>query len=181
MSQEEGLNRIESKILELRSVLHEHNHLYYNVSKPIISDREFDMLMKELEELEGQYPQFHDELSPTQRPGGDPVEGFEKIQHQYPMLSLSNTYNSEEVEEWMKRVEKGLEGEDVQYVMELKYDGVAISLIYINGRLHKGVTRGDGIVGEDVTSNVKTIRTIPLVLKPGAPESLETRGEFSPF
>ncbi|MBM56132.1 MAG: DNA ligase (NAD(+)) LigA [Euryarchaeota archaeon] len=173
---------MESKILELRSVLHEHNHLYYNVSKPIISDREFDMLMKELEELEGQYPQFHDELSPTQRPGGDPVEGFEKIQHQYPMLSLSNTYNSEEVEEWMKRVEKGLEGEDVQYVMELKYDGVAISLIYINGRLHKGVTRGDGVVGEDVTSNVKTIRTIPLVLKPGAPESLEIRGEiFYPF
>lgn len=181
MTLDESKN-IESRILELRAMLHEHNHLYYNLSQPSISDKEFDLLMKELEELEGQNPQFHDDLSPTQRPGGDPVDGFEKVKHEFPMLSLSNTYNSEEVEDWMARVEKSLEGEEVTYVMELKYDGVAISLIYTNGRLLKGVTRGDGVTGEDVTSNVKTINTIPLVLKPGAPENLEIRGEiFYPF
>lgn len=173
---------IESRILELREQLHSHNHLYYNTASPVISDREFDELMKELEDLERLYPQFDDPLSPTKRPGGEPVDGFEKVKHDYPMLSLSNTYNSSEVEEWMTRLDKTLEGEEVSYVMELKYDGVAISLIYENGRLLKGVTRGDGVTGEDVTSNVKTIRTIPLVLKDGAPNKLEIRGEiFYPF
>ena len=173
---------IESRILELREQLHSHNHLYYNTATPVISDREFDELMKELEDLERLHPQFDDPLSPTKRPGGDPVDGFDKVKHTYPMLSLSNTYNSSEVEEWMTRLDKILEGEDVSYVMELKYDGVAISLIYENGRLLKGVTRGDGVTGEDVTSNVKTIRTIPLVLKDGAPNKLEIRGEiFYPF
>ena len=173
---------IESRILELREQLHSHNHLYYNTASPVISDREFDELMKELEDLERLYPQFDDPLSPTKRPGGEPVDGFEKVKHDYPMLSLSNTYNSSEVEEWMARLDKTLEGEEVSYVMELKYDGVAISLIYENGRLLKGVTRGDGVTGEDVTSNVKTIRTIPLVLKDGAPNKLEIRGEiFYPF
>ena len=143
MSQGEDLNTIEDKILELRAQLHEHNRLYYNVAEPVISDKEFDVLMKVLEDLEVKYPQFDDELSPTKRPGGEPVDGFEKVVHSHPMLSLSNTYNREEVEEWMKRVEKGLEGESIDYVMELKYDGVAISLIYENGRLLKGVTRGD--------------------------------------
>ena len=173
---------IESRILELREQLHSHNHLYYNTASPVISDRVFDELMKELEDLERLYPQFDDPLSPTKRPGGEPVDGFEKVKHDYPMLSLSNTYNSSEVEEWMTRLDKTLEGEEVSYVMELKYDGVAISLIYENGRLLKGVTRGDGVTGEDVTSNVKTIRTIPLVLKDGAPNKLEIRGEiFYPF
>ncbi|MBM71964.1 MAG: DNA ligase (NAD(+)) LigA [Crocinitomicaceae bacterium] len=182
MSQKGDLNKIENRIIELRKQLHHHNHLYYNVVEPVISDKEFDILLKELEELERQYPQFGDPLSPTQRPGGDPVDGFEKVVHVHPMLSLSNTYNSEEVEDWMNRVEKGLEGEEIVYVMELKYDGVAISLLYENGRLQKGITRGDGVTGEDVTSNVKTIRTIPLVLKEGAPEKLEIRGEiFYPF
>ena len=173
---------IEYRILELREQIHSHNHLYYNTASPVISDREFDELMKELEYLERLHPQFDDPLSPTKRPGGDPVDGFEKVKHAYPMLSLSNTYNSSEVEEWMARIDKTLEGEDVTYVMELKYDGVAISLIYENGRLLKGVTRGDGITGEDVTSNVKTIRTIPLILKDGAPNQIEIRGEiFYPF
>ena len=182
MSQGEDLNIIEQKILELREQLHEHNRLYYNKAEPVISDKEFDVLMKALEDLELDYPQFEDELSPTKRPGGEPVDGFEKVVHTHPMLSLSNTYNREEVEDWMKRVEKGLEGEGIDYVMELKYDGVAISLIYKNGRLLKGVTRGDGVTGEDVTSNVKTINTIPLVLKKGAPDKLEIRGEiFFPF
>ena len=182
MSQDGGINKIESRILELRKQLHEHNKLYYNLTSPKISDKEFDVLMKELEELENQYPQFDDDLSPTKRPGGDPVEGFEKVVHSYPMLSLSNTYNRDEIEEWMSRAEKLLEGEEITYVMELKYDGVAISLIYENGRLIKGVTRGDGVTGEDVTSNVKTIRTIPLILNEGAPEKLEIRGEiFYPF
>ena len=176
------MSQVENRILELRKLLHKHNHLYYNLAAPIISDKEFDMMMKELEGLENENPQFDDPLSPTKRPGGDPVDGFEKVKHVHPMLSLSNTYNKEEVEEWMNRVEKGLEGEEIEYVIELKYDGVAISLIYENGRLVKGVTRGDGVTGEDVTNNVKTISTIPLILQEGAPEKLEIRGEiFYPF
>ena len=182
MSLDGDLNTIERRILDLRMQLHEHNHLYYNVVEPSISDKEFDLLMKELEELENKYPQFEDPLSPTKRPGGEPVDGFDKVVHSHPMLSLSNTYNREEIEAWMNRVEKELEDEEIRYVMELKYDGVAISLIYENGRLHKALTRGDGLTGEDVTSNVKTIRTIPLVLQDGAPIKLEIRGEiFYPF
>jgi DNA ligase (NAD+) len=182
MSQDKNIKSYESRIMELRKQLHEHNHLYYNVVRPVITDKEFDVLMKELELLEVEFPQFKDYLSPTQRPGGDPIAGFEKVEHQYPMLSLSNTYNEEEVGDWMNRVQKGLEGEDVVYVMELKYDGVAISLKYDKGRLVAAITRGDGVTGEDVTSNVKTIRTVPLLLQEGAPEKLEIRGEiFYPF
>ena len=178
----EEMREHEKRILELRKQLHEHNHLYYNVAAPVISDKEFDVLMKELEVLEEKYPQFEDKLSPTKRPGGEPVDGFEKVKHQYPMLSLSNTYNSEEVEEWMARAEKALEGEDIRYVMELKYDGVAISLVYDKGRLLKAVTRGDGVTGEDVTSNVRTINTVPLVLGDNVPDKFEIRGEiFYPF
>lgn len=170
------------RIKELRESLHKHNHLYYTLSSPAISDKEFDMLMKELEELEAKHPELDDDLSPTKRPGGEAVDGFEKVVHEYPMLSLANTYNREEVEDWMGRAEKALEGEEIVYVMELKYDGVAISLHYENGRFSKAVTRGDGVVGEDVTSNVKTIRTVPLLLEDGAPEKLEIRGEiFYPF
>jgi DNA ligase (NAD+) len=182
MSQRGNIEKAEARIKELREQLHEHNRLYYNVVSPVISDKDFDLLMKELEALEVEFPQFNDELSPTRRPGGEPVDGFEKIEHQHPMLSLSNTYNEEEVEEWMKRVQKGLEDEEVVYVMELKYDGVAISLKYEGRRLVAAITRGDGVTGEDVTSNVKTIRTIPLLLQDGAPETLEIRGEiFYPF
>ena len=170
------------RILELRGDLHAHNHLYYNKNQPIISDKEFDVLMKELEALELEYPEFNDPLSPTMRPGGDALDGFDKVKHSTPMLSLSNTYDAHEVEDWMLRVEKGLEGQDVVYVMELKYDGVAISLIYEKGRLIKAITRGDGETGEDITANVKTIRTIPLLMQQSAPENLEIRGEiFYPF
>ena len=180
----EGLNKEDArlKIQSLRDELHEHNHLYYNLAEPVISDREFDELMKSLESLESSHPEFEDDLSPTKRPGGDPVDGFEKVAHEHPMLSLSNTYNKEEVEEWMARVVKGLEGEEIVYVMELKYDGVAISLKYKGGRLKSAITRGDGVTGEDITSNVKTINTIPLLLRQGAPEEFEIRGEiFYPF
>ena len=170
------------RILELRGDLHAHNHLYYNKNQPIISDKEFDVLMKELEALELEYPEFNDPLSPTMRPGGDALDGFDKVKHSTPMLSLSNTYDAHEVEDWMLLVEKGLEGQDVVYVMELKYDGVAISLIYEKGRLIKAITRGDGETGEDITANVKTIRTIPLLMQQSAPENLEIRGEiFYPF
>ena len=170
------------RILELRGDLHAHNHLYYNKNQPIISDKEFDVLMKELEALELEYPEFNDPLSPTMRPGGDALDGFDKVKHSTPMLSLSNTYDAHEVEDWMLRVERGLEGQDVVYVMELKYDGVAISLIYEKGRLIKAITRGDGETGEDITANVKTIRTIPLLMQQSAPENLEIRGEiFYPF
>jgi len=171
-----------NRIHELRDQLHKHNHLYYTLATPVISDKEFDMLMKELEDLEAKYPELNDDLSPTKRPGGEAVDGFEKVTHEYPMLSLANTYNRDEVEDWMRRAEKGLEGEEIVYVMELKYDGVAISLHYEKGRLVKAVTRGDGVVGEDVTSNVKTIRTVPLLLNEYSPEKLEIRGEiFYPF
>ena len=156
---------IRETIEELRAELHGHNHFYYNLANPIISDKQFDVLMKELEKLEFSYPEFDDDLSPTKRPGGDPVDGFEKVEHSIPMLSLSNTYDQDELEQWMARVVKGLEGEEVEYVMELKYDGVAISLQYENGRLIRALTRGDGATGEDITGNVKTIRTIPLLLQ----------------
>ena len=173
---------IGERIEGLRADLHDHNHRYYNLADPIISDKEFDVLMKVLEKLEQSHPEFDDDLSPTKRPGGDPVDGFEKVEHSTPMLSLANTYDQEEVEQWMTRVGKGLEGEEVVYVMELKYDGVAISLQYENGRLIRALTRGDGSEGEDITANVKTIRTIPLLLQEGAPQKLEIRGEiFYPF
>ena len=173
---------IGERIEGLRADLHDHNHRYYNLADPIISDKEFDVLMKVLEKLEQSHPEFDDDLSPTKRPGGDPVDGFEKVEHTTPMLSLANTYDQEEVEQWMTRVGKGLEGEEVVYVMELKYDGVAISLQYENGRLIRALTRGDGSEGEDITANVKTIRTIPLLLQEGAPQKLEIRGEiFYPF
>ena len=170
------------RISELRVKLHEHNRLYYNIAQPIISDKEFDVMLKELEALELEYPEFYDSLSPTMRPGGDSVDGFEKVSHSTPMLSLTNTYSENEIEEWMQRVNKGLEGEDIVYVMELKYDGVAISLVYEKGRLIKALTRGDGETGEDMVSNVKTIRTVPLIMQIPFPENLVIRGEiFYPF
>jgi DNA ligase (NAD+) len=178
------LNKKEAgkKIAELRSQLHQHNHSYYNLAESVISDKDFDMLLKELEGLEKLFPEFDDDLSPTKRPGGDPVDGFEKVKHTTLMLSLSNTYAENEVEEWMERVGKGLEGEEVMYVMELKYDGVAISLVYEEGRLVRAITRGDGETGEDITANVKTIRTVPLLLQKSCPAKLEIRGEiFYPF
>lgn len=169
----------EERIIELRNELNKHNHNYYVLNAPEISDKEFDMLMKELEALEKEHPELHDPLSPTQRVGSDLTKGFEHIVHERPMLSLSNTYTIGEVDEWFDRVKKGLEGEDFEITGEMKYDGTSISLTYESGRLVRAVTRGDGTQGDDVTANVKTIRSIPLVLQPGNwPEKFEIRGEI---
>lgn len=169
------IDRIDS----LRAELHRHNHNYYVLNSPEISDKEFDMLMKELEMLEQEYPEAYDPLSPTQRVGSDLTKGFEHVIHARPMMSLSNTYSEEEVDDWFGRVAKSLGGESFDVVGEMKFDGTSISLIYSGGRLIRAVTRGDGTQGDDVTANVKTIRSIPLQLLPGDwPEEFEIRGEI---
>jgi DNA ligase (NAD+) len=174
------------RLEELRILLHQHNHNYYVLNAPTISDFEFDNLLKELETLESLHPELADQNSPTQRVGGDITEKFEKVKHRYPMLSLSNSYSREEIGEWEERVNKTLgqpsadlfsQPTGVEYVMELKYDGLAISLTYENGKLVRGVTRGDGETGEDITANVRTIRTVPLQLKGNFPPLFEIRGE----
>ncbi len=165
------------RMAELTASLNHHNHLYYVENSPVISDQEFDMLLKELENLEKEFPQFADINSPTKRVGGDITDKFEKVTHKRPMLSLSNTYNREEITEWEERLHKEADT-DIEYVMELKYDGVAISLHYENGKFIKGITRGDGNVGEDVSSNIRTIRSIPLSLKGDFPPSLKSEERF---
>lgn len=167
------------RIETLRADLHRHNHNYYVLNSPEISDKDFDMLMKELEKLEEEFPQFDDPLSPTKRVGSDLTKGFEHVIHARPMMSLSNSYSIEEVDDWFIRVRKALEGEDFDIVGEMKFDGTSISLTYSHGRLVRAVTRGDGTQGDDVTANVKTIRSIPLQLQPGDwPEEFEIRGEI---
>lgn len=171
-------DQVEQRIKSLREQINEHNHLYYILSAPVISDYDFDLLLKELEALEKQYPEFDDPLSPTKRVGGDITKGFTQSVHRYPMLSLSNTYSFEEIEDFDRRVRKVI-GDDVTYVCELKYDGVAIGLTYVKGRLVSAVTRGDGTKGDDVTTNIKTIRSIPLVLNgTDYPDEFEIRGEI---
>ena len=152
--------------MQLRRELHEHNHRYYVLNQPTISDQDFDFLMKELQELEARHPELYDPNSPSQRVGSDLNQEFRQVKHQRPMLSLSNTYNEQDVREWFESVKKGLGGEPFEVCCEMKYDGLSISLIYENGQLVQAVTRGDGVQGDDVTANVKTIRSIPLVLKP---------------
>ncbi len=170
---------VEQEIRELRDFLNYHNHRYYVLNDPEISDKDFDMALKKLESLENEHPEFFDPLSPTQRVGSDLTKGFEHIIHERPMMSLSNTYSIEEVDEWFDRVKKGLDGEKFDVVGEMKFDGTSISITYENGRLVRAVTRGDGTQGDDVTRNVKTIRSIPLVLQPGDwPEKFEIRGEI---
>lgn len=167
------------RILQLRQLLEHHNHLYYVQSQPGISDREYDSLMQELRQLEVRYPEYADPLSPSQRVGSDLEQDFVQVKHLFPMLSLDNTYSREEIAAFDERVKKALPFETVEYVCELKYDGVSISLQYENGRLLRAVTRGDGEKGDDVTVNVKTIRSIPLVLQPGNyPAFFEIRGEI---
>jgi len=151
------------KIQELSDKLNKWNHEYYVLSNPSVSDYDFDMALEELQKLEEQFPELADANSPTKRVGGDVTKKFETVAHKYPMLSLSNSYSREDIEEFGKRIEKSIGGE-ITYVCELKYDGVAISLTYENGELTKAVTRGDGAQGEEVTANVKTIRTVPLKL-----------------
>lgn len=171
-----------ARIAELRALLHEANHRYYVLAAPTVSDATFDAWMAELEALERAHPECADDASPTVRVGADLGGAFAKVPHDTPMLSLSNTYSPEEVDAWVDRVRDGLGGAEVRYALELKYDGVAISLRYRGGKLVQALTRGDGSVGEDVTANVRTIRSVPLVLHAGAPEELEVRGEiFLPF
>ena len=167
-----------ARIDALRKELHAHNHRYYVLAEPAISDREFDALLEELSALEAAHPEWDDPTSPTRRVGGDLTDKFEKVAHQSPMLSLSNSYNAEEVAQWAERVKAGLPDEEVEFVIELKYDGVAISLWYAQGALIKALTRGDGTTGEDVRANVATIKTLPLRLASGAPDPLEIRGEI---
>ncbi|MDD6111688.1 MAG: NAD-dependent DNA ligase LigA [Prevotellaceae bacterium] len=167
------------RIEQLRQELHEHNHRYYVENQPTISDQEFDELMHELQRLEALHPEMYDANSPTQRVGSDLNSEFRQVAHRYPMLSLANTYNQQEVADWYDSVRRGLEGEDFEVCCEMKYDGLSISLTYENGRLVRGVTRGDGVNGDDVTANVRTIRSIPLVLSgDDYPQEFEIRGEI---
>ena len=169
----------QQRILQLRSELNYHNHAYYVLNAPEISDREFDMLLKELERLEAENPDMADPLSPTQRVGSDLSGAFEQTEHIFPMLSLGNTYSIADVDDWFDRVRSGLGGEEFTIVGEMKFDGTSISLIYEHGRLVRAVTRGDGERGDIVTENVKTIRSIPLQLQgEGWPDFFEIRGEI---
>ena len=154
--------------MQLRRELHEHNYKYYVLNQPTISDQDFDFLMKELQELEARHPELDDPNSPSQRVGSDLNQEFQQVKHKRPMLSLSNTYNEQDVREWFDSVTRGLGGEPFEVCCEMKYDGLSISLHYENGRLVQAVTRGDGVQGDDVTANVKTIRSIPLVLSPSS-------------
>ena len=152
------------RIVQLRQELHEHNHRYYVLNQPIIGDMEFDLLMRELQDLEAKHPDLYDANSPTQRVGSDLNQEFKQVEHKYPMLSLSNTYSEAEVEDFYNSVKKGLGDEEFEICCELKYDGLSISLVYEEGKLVRAVTRGDGVRGDDVTANVRTIRSIPLVV-----------------
>lgn len=173
------MDPIKNRIDALREELNRHNHNYYVLNSPQISDKDFDMLMKELELLERNFPQYDDPLSPTHRVGSDLTKGFEQVAHVHPMLSLGNTYSISEVEDFMRRTRQQLMGEEFSIVGEMKFDGTSISLIYENGRLVRAVTRGDGEKGDVVTDNVKTIRSIPLQLSgDGYPELFEIRGEI---
>ena len=166
------------RIEQLRRELHEHNYRYYVQNQPVIDDQEFDFMMHELQDLEARHPELYDPNSPTQRVGSDLSTEFRQVAHRYPMLSLANTYNEQDVREWYESVSKGLAGEDFEVCCEMKYDGLSISLTYVDGRLTQAVTRGDGVHGDDVTQNVKTIRSIPLVLKGDYPQEFEIRGEI---
>lgn len=165
------------RIQYLRAELHQHNHSYYVLDNPTISDFEFDKLLEELIRLETEKPEHFDPNSPSQRVGGEVTKKFQTVKHQYPMLSLGNTYSEEELLDFNKRITKLVET-DIEYVCELKYDGVSISLIYENGFLTQGITRGDGVQGDDVTANVKTIKSVPLQLKGDYPSRFEIRGEI---
>ena len=178
----------QQRIEQLRRELHEHNYRYYVQNQPSISDYDFDQLMHELQQLEASHPELYDPNSPTQRVGSDLQSEFRQVAHKYPMLSLANTYSEQDVRDWYQSVQKGLAGEPFEVCCEMKYDGLSISLTYVDGRLTQAVTRGDGVHGDDVTQNVKTIRSIPLVLEqsdpsdlfgtPSYPREFEIRGEI---
>ena len=170
----------QEEIEKLRQELEQHNYNYYVLNNPTITDYEFDQMMHHLEDLEMFYPQYADPNSPTQRVGSDLTQSFKAVTHKYPMLSLANTYNEQEVRDFYKRVQDGLEGEPFEICAEMKYDGLSISLTYVDGQLVQAVTRGDGVKGDDVTANVRTIRSIPLKLREGSgyPHEFEIRGEI---
>ena len=170
------MSTTEQQINELRLALHQHNYNYYTLDKPEISDYEFDQLLEKLQELEAAHPEFMDENSPTQRVGGAITKNFPTIVHENRMYSLANSYSKEDLEDWEKRIEKLSDGE-VEYTCELKYDGASISLTYENGELLRAVTRGDGNQGDEITNNIKTIKSVPLKLKGDYPQKFEIRGE----
>jgi DNA ligase (NAD+) len=173
--------RIEDRIKKLRDLIYYHDRKYYVETRPEISDREYDRLMRELKDLESAHPEFITPDSPTQRVGGEALEEFRTVEHRIPMLSMDNTYSAEEIVEFDKRVRKNLGIDRLDYVVELKIDGVSISLLYEKGRFVRGATRGDGFKGDDVTVNLKTIKSLPLNLEPAKgmkiPELFEARGE----
>jgi len=169
---------IQNTIQKLREELNQHNYNYYVLDKPTISDFEFDLKLKQLQELENQHPEFFDENSPTQRVGGTITKNFETVKHEYRMYSLDNSYSKEELVDWEKRVQKVLGDVQLEYTCELKYDGASISITYENGKLKRAVTRGDGVQGDDVTNNIKTIKSIPLKLKGNFPDKFDVRGEI---
>ena len=169
---------IQKTIQDLRDELNQHNHNYYVLDTPTISDFEFDQKLKELQELENQHPEFYDDNSPTQRVGGTITKNFNTVVHDYRMYSLENSYSKEDLIDWENRIQKVLGNVSLQYTCELKYDGASISITYENGKLNRAVTRGDGFQGDDVTNNIKTIKSIPLKLKGKYPERFDIRGEI---
>ena len=169
---------IQNTIQILREELNQHNYNYYVLDEPIISDYEFDLKLKQLQELENQYPEYYDENSPTQRVGGAITKNFQTVAHQHRMYSLDNSYSKEELIDWEKRIQKVLGEVPLEYTCELKYDGASISITYENGILKRAVTRGDGFQGDDVTNNIKTIKSVPLKLKGNFPEVFDIRGEI---
>jgi DNA ligase (NAD+) len=173
-------DKVVKEIEALRSEIDHHNYLYHSLDRPEISDREFDQLFRRLTELENQYPQLITTESPTQRVGSDPLSSFQQVQHRLPMLSLGNAFNAEDLRDFDRRIKNRLDSEeDLTFTCEPKIDGVAVSLLYEEGRLAQGATRGDGASGEDITANVKTIDAIPLRLRgKNYPSVLEVRGEI---
>src|SRR3954447_17660568 len=175
---------ISKKLETLREKIRHHEHLYYVLDNPSISDAEFDLLINELKQLEADNPKLITPDSPTQRVGGKPREGFLKVPHSSPMLSLDNTYNEEDLRNWERRVHELSGRKDIDYVCELKLDGMSLALRYEDGKLVRGITRGDGSIGEDVTLNVRTVRSVPLSVsrerlkKAGIPLDFEVRGEM---
>lgn len=174
------MDLFEQRIKELREIINRHNYNYYVLNSPTVSDQEFDGLLRELQDLERDYPQYQNPLSPTQRVGSDISKGFVQVRHERPMMSLSNSYSIEEVQDFLRRAQDGLGGEPSEIVGEMKYDGTSISVTYENGRLVRAVTRGDGIQGDDVTANVITIKTVPLEITgvDDLPDKFEVRGEI---
>src|SRR3972149_10142920 len=179
MSTDRANATLRKRAEELRTRLRDHDYRYYVLAEPNVSDEEYDGLMRELVSLEERHPELKAPDSPTQRVGGAPAKEFETVSHSVPMLSLSNTYNEEEVREFDRRVNGALEGEGYQYVCELKVDGVAVSLLYRDGVIARGATRGDGFQGDDITQNIRTIRSIPLSIRPQVKglKDFEVRGE----